>query len=143
MVSPRVAGEEIGGGARARFRGGVWRTAVGDQSKKLRGAPHPGPGPEQPRSRPRDADPWVANFPRPFPRAPRRHGGYLGLVCVPEGVSVRASRSRTSLGQEGGGIASRHLGGGTKGRSPRRSPRQEPLPQPVAARPEISRLLID
>lgn len=91
MVSP-PSGRGGYGGNRARFRGGVWRTAVGDRSEKLRGAPHPGPGPEQPRSRPRGADPWVANFPRPSPRAPRRHGGSLGLVCVPEGVSVRAGR---------------------------------------------------
>lgn len=103
MVSPSVAGEGTGE-AQARFRGCVWKTAMGDGSEEVRGSPHPGPGPRHPRSRPRGADPRVANSPSPFTRVPRRHGGSPGLACVPSGVRVRAGDSRTSPGREGGGI---------------------------------------
>lgn len=138
MVSPSVAGEGMGE-ARARFRGCVWRTAMGDGSEEVPWAPHPGPGPGYPRSRPRGADPRVASSPSPFTRAPRRHGRSPGLACVPSRVRVGAGDSRTSRGARQGASASINRGG--RGDLGTPTP-QEPLPQPPAVRPELIRILI-
>lgn len=91
--------------ARVRFRGGVWRTGVGDGSKEVREAFL-----TQARvlsSRSPGLRAWTPPFgqlPHPFPRPPRPHDRpVLGLAGAPSGVRGRACRSRVVPGPEGEG----------------------------------------